>query len=363
MNYQVFVSYRRMGGEALAYLVYEKLSNLGYKVFYDIESLSSGKFNTKLYEVIDLCKDVIVILPPGGLDRCADDEDWLRYEISYAIEKGKNLIPVFMNGFQWPENMPDNIIELKNYNGVNVTFDFFDGFIRKLQKNLVINEEKNLLHKEGQPLKHILMWGDFESGVLNKLIKRLDMDKGYYFEILIDPVEILSKELSCIDTIVLIDTDVTKLSNNDEVIQKINDTLIDYVDSGGRLVVTHDLIYRRTRNDGLQKLLGCRITNFQSADIIKYKKTDLCNELNHFSELPDEFELHDGEFCWGQYAPDVEVFFETEDGIPLVFSREYGNGVCVWMNPGDYKEYPPQSIVKPEKEFIQMLKEAILIEY
>ena len=44
LAYQIFISYRRSGGEALAYLLNEKLSALGYKVFYDIESLSSGRF-------------------------------------------------------------------------------------------------------------------------------------------------------------------------------------------------------------------------------------------------------------------------------------------------------------------------------
>ena len=33
--------------------------------------------------------------------------------------------------------------------------------------------------------------------------------------------------------------------------------------------------------------------------------------------------LHDAEICWGKVAEDVDVYFETESGIPLVFSREY----------------------------------------
>ena len=363
MNYQIFISYRRQGGEALAYLIFEKLSYLGYKIFYDIESLSSGKFNTKLYEVIDICKDVVVILPPGGLDRCNDPEDWLRQEIAYAISQNKNLIPVFMNGFEWPDDMPKDIIELKNYNGLNVTFDFFDSFVQKLQKNLILNEQKNPIRIEDQELKHILIWCDFDIGILNKLIRRMDMGDGYFIEVLVEPIEILSKDMSCIDTIILIDTDVTKLSNNDQVIEKINETLVNYVNLGGRLVVTHDLVYRRTRNEGLQKLLGCRITNFQPCDVIRYNKTESCVDLSQFVDLPCEFELHDGELCWGQYGPDVEVFFETDEGIPLVFCREYGNGICIWMNTGDFKEYPPKSILKPEKEFVQLLKASILMDY
>ena len=72
--------------------------------------------------------------------------------------------------------------------------------------------------------------------------------------------------------------------------------------------------------------------------------------------------LHDAEICWGKVAEDVDVYFETEKGIPLVFSREYGNGLCIFLNSGDFKERPPRSILKPEKNFVELLKEAILMQ-
>lgn len=72
--------------------------------------------------------------------------------------------------------------------------------------------------------------------------------------------------------------------------------------------------------------------------------------------------LHDAEICWGKVAEDVDVYFETESGIPLVFSREYGNGLCIFLNSGDFKERTPRSILKPEKNFVELLKEAILMQ-
>ena len=106
----------------------EKLSALGYKVFYDIESLSSGKFNAKLLEVIDECNDVLVILPPNSLERCVNEDDWLRLEVAYAIRQGKNIIPIMMKGFEWGKNIPEDIKELKNYNGVIVTLTSLRAF-------------------------------------------------------------------------------------------------------------------------------------------------------------------------------------------------------------------------------------------
>ena len=89
-NYQVFISYRHDGGEALGRMLYDRLTEMGYNVFYDVESLRSGAFNTKLFEVIDECTDVLVVLPPGGLDRCDDPKDWVRAEVAYALKSQKN---------------------------------------------------------------------------------------------------------------------------------------------------------------------------------------------------------------------------------------------------------------------------------
>lgn len=61
---------------------------------------------------------------------------------------------------------------------------------------------------------------------------------------------------------------------------------------------------------------------------VKYIKLILQRIWNFFSDLPDELFLDDDEICWGTIKPDVEVLFENEDNIPLVFMREYGEGIC-----------------------------------
>lgn len=42
VKYDVFISYRRDGGESTAKILRDKLSELGYQVFFDVESLRSG---------------------------------------------------------------------------------------------------------------------------------------------------------------------------------------------------------------------------------------------------------------------------------------------------------------------------------
>lgn len=131
-GYDVFISYRRDGGGTLAQLIYDRLTERGYRVFLDIESLRSGKFNEKLLEVISQCRDLVVILPPGALERCREEGDWLYLELSHALGEGKNIVSVMMKGFAWPEDMPAGLEELKHFNGIQDSKDYFDAVIDKM---------------------------------------------------------------------------------------------------------------------------------------------------------------------------------------------------------------------------------------
>ncbi|MBI9061814.1 MAG: TIR domain-containing protein [Marinilabiliaceae bacterium] len=133
-NYQIFISYRRQGGFETANLIAEKLRNAGYSVFLDIESLREGLFNEQLLNVIEGCKDFILVLPEKGLERCANEEDWVRREIEHALKQNKNIIPVFIQGFEFPEKMPNGLEELINYQGVNyVSNEYFNAFQDRLK--------------------------------------------------------------------------------------------------------------------------------------------------------------------------------------------------------------------------------------
>ncbi|MDE7354932.1 MAG: TIR domain-containing protein [Acetatifactor sp.] len=131
-KYDIFISYRRDGGESTARILRDELTEKGYRVFLDVESLSSGSFDTKLFSVIDECRDFLVILSPGALNRCGEEEDWVRLEIEHALEKDKNIIPVFLRGFTFPEKMPESIERLRHLNGVETNFQFYHAFLEKL---------------------------------------------------------------------------------------------------------------------------------------------------------------------------------------------------------------------------------------
>ena len=103
-------------------------------MFFDVDTLTSGKFNEQLLEVIGRCKDFILVLPENALERCADEEDWIRRETLCAIRHGRNIIPVMLDGFVWPDEMPQGMEDLKNYQAItSASKEYFDLQMQRLK--------------------------------------------------------------------------------------------------------------------------------------------------------------------------------------------------------------------------------------
>ena len=145
MTYDIFISYRRTAFES-ANVIATKLRAEGYRVFLDVESLRSGNFNDQLFDVIDNCKDFLLILPPNALDRCDEPEDWVRKEVLRAIEGKKNIIPVMLAGFQWPPKMPEGMKDLPLYQAITASsIEYFDLSIRRLTEQYLKSKPKRLI--------------------------------------------------------------------------------------------------------------------------------------------------------------------------------------------------------------------------
>jgi len=139
-KYDVFLSYRRDGGETMAILLRDRLSVKGFRIFLDIESLNSGSFNEKLLLVIEECADVIVVCSKNSLDRCVNEGDWVRMEIAHALKHGKNIVPVLLRGFEWPDTLPGDIDALRVQNGINASSnEYFDAAIDRLANKFLVS--------------------------------------------------------------------------------------------------------------------------------------------------------------------------------------------------------------------------------
>lgn len=133
-QYDIFISYRRDGGEGSAQLLCDRLTQKGYRVAFDVEALRSGQFDTQLLTLIQDCHDVIVVLSPGALDRCRHPGDWVRLEITHALKCEKNIIPVLLRNFEMPpeDTLPEEIRPLVKYNGVSASGEHFESTFARL---------------------------------------------------------------------------------------------------------------------------------------------------------------------------------------------------------------------------------------
>lgn len=156
--YDIFISYRREGGESAAQTIYDRLTESGYHVFLDRESLNSGNFDTRIYAVIDQCRDFLLILSPEALTRCKNGDDWVRREVEYALMKEKNIIPIMMKGFSFPDELPASMEALPSKNGILLNYDFFEAFLAKLEDFLKSSPDlfhsirRNRLLRKAMPL-------------------------------------------------------------------------------------------------------------------------------------------------------------------------------------------------------------------
>ena len=84
---------------------------------------------------------IILIVDAHAFDRCLNEknaghkeDDWMRCELSRALEKGKNNVPVFLSGVNSiPKGLPDDISKVQYLNGLTANHEYFDEFYRRLK--------------------------------------------------------------------------------------------------------------------------------------------------------------------------------------------------------------------------------------
>lgn len=128
---QVFISYRRTDTEGVANELMRSLTRqFGVSaVFLDTSTISPGEqFPETIATRLRYCDVVISLIgsqweavSDSGERRIDQDGDWVRKEISLALEYDKTIIPVLVNGRPKPpirEELPDNIRELADISAI-----------------------------------------------------------------------------------------------------------------------------------------------------------------------------------------------------------------------------------------------------
>jgi hypothetical protein len=150
MAYDVFISYRRKGaGAGVAGELQAKLEQRGYKVFLDVDNIGSGAFPAQIENAIKECRDFLLILSPGMLDRCSDENDWVRREILLAEQYDKNIIGVSLPGFVMPEPelLPAPLRDLPQKQVFLWSHEYRNASINKIEENLLAARQKKKKHR------------------------------------------------------------------------------------------------------------------------------------------------------------------------------------------------------------------------
>lgn len=137
-RYDAFISYRRENGFLMAQIIHDRLKEKGLHCFLDLEEDRSGNFNDNLIAAIDSAPNFILILPKNALNRCVNEDDWVRREIMEALARNKHVIPVMYDGFTWPKSkkwlsaVPQELADLQFQQGVTVRQEYLYATIDKI---------------------------------------------------------------------------------------------------------------------------------------------------------------------------------------------------------------------------------------
>lgn len=222
----------------------------------------------------------------------------------------------------------------------------------------------------------ILLWLDTDAGTVQRLAGHLRQQllssggRGFRrirVHILRTPSQVLfyPARPSVVSAIILINTDVSKLSVDNKVLEKIQTHLLKYLERAGGIVGCHDLIYRRTRNERLRQAFGGKIEGFSliKDHPIRYAKCITDHPIAQ--QMPERFSLKDGEvLATTGWPADAKVIFnhdsaQPSEQHPLVVARDYLTGRLVWLNSCDHQEPLCDSIQIPETDFVKLLSASV----
>lgn len=116
VEFDIFISYRRIDGRDHARNIQQALKAHGYqRIFFDYDSLQIGEFNKRIIDAIYSCTDFILVLSPKSMKRCVKNGDPVANEIRTAVKFQKNIIPVTIDGkeVKWPKAFPYDLKFIK----------------------------------------------------------------------------------------------------------------------------------------------------------------------------------------------------------------------------------------------------------
>jgi len=146
----VFISYRRTNFP-WAMAIYQYLVGCGYDVFLDYTGIGPGDFEQVILANIRGRAHFLALLTPSALDKCDEPGDWLRREIETALDCKRNIVPIFLEDFNFDSpniarHLTGKMELLRHYNGFEVPMRFFQYAMKDLDEKRLSVPLDSVLH-------------------------------------------------------------------------------------------------------------------------------------------------------------------------------------------------------------------------
>jgi len=135
----IFLSYRHQDAAPYARLLQSQLRERfpGVRVFMDLDSIEAGlDFAEVIGEAVDSCAVLMALIgrqwatlaDEQGRRRLDDPDDWVRFEIRAALERGVRVIPVLVDGVKplRQEQLPAELQKLARLNAVDLSYGRYE---------------------------------------------------------------------------------------------------------------------------------------------------------------------------------------------------------------------------------------------
>jgi len=115
----------------------------------DVKKFRVGSFPEQLLTAIEATPNFLVVLSPESLTE-DDGDGWFQREIAHALETKRNIIPIMIDGFNFPSKLPSSISALARQNSIPYSDDFVDETLQKIISNLVVPAPNPVLRRRAE---------------------------------------------------------------------------------------------------------------------------------------------------------------------------------------------------------------------
>ncbi len=166
MTAGLFISYRRSDAGPYARLLQVQLAKHlpGTPIFMDLDSIEAGTdFAEAIKTGVESCFVLIALIGPkwldlrdeGGRRRIDNPDDYVRLEISSALERRVRVIPVLIDGAEMPQRrqLADDLSKLATLNALHMGYDRYEydetRLIAVIQKMIAKRSTDDMMVPEG----------------------------------------------------------------------------------------------------------------------------------------------------------------------------------------------------------------------